>query len=191
MANSNAPRGLIPYKMSVAAAFNGAANIYYLASGSLYVGDPVIPTGTSDANGIPGVTLATAGAGNYLLGSMISIVAGGQPVIPVLQNDPVYATGPQYILVADDPNTIFEVQDNGTIGADGSMANVDLVSGSGSTVTGYSGWQLNAATPAGTGNTLQMRLLRPLPQEDNDVTTANAKWLTRINLHSLTNLTGV
>ena len=68
--------------------------------------------------------------------------------------------------------------------------NVNLVSGTGSTITGISGWQLNSSTLATTA-TLQMKVIRGLEQADNNVTLANAKWLCRINLSALTNPTGV
>ena len=79
--------------------------------------------------------------------------------------------------------------ENANMGAQAPNRNVNLVSGSGSTVTGYSGWQLNSSTLA-TTNTLQMRVVRMLQEADN-VAGTNAKWLCRINLNALLSATGV
>jgi hypothetical protein len=64
--------------------------------------------------------------------------------------------------------------------------NANLVAGGGgSTVTGYSSYQLAASTVA-TTNTLDLKIVRPLVQPDNTIGTAantnmNAKWLVKLN----------
>jgi hypothetical protein len=107
------------------------------------------------------------------------------------------ASTQSYVLVADDPDLLFEVQEdsvggNLVMGAGG--RNADLVSGTGNAATGYSGWMLDSST-INTTNTLQMRIMRPVERPDNDLATSptatNAKWLVSINLHSVRNLTGV
>ncbi len=195
MANANVPRGLIPYRRTTGEPYNGAANIYYVPSSvasNIFIGDPLTYlTSAADANGIPSVTLATAGSSNNILGACVGIVSGGDPVIPITRDLPIYhpASTAGYILVADDFDLLYEVQENGNMGAQAPNRNVNLVSGTGSTVTGYSGWQLNSSTLA-TTNTLQMRVIRMLQQADN-VAGTNAKWLCRINLNALTSTTGV
>lgn len=196
MANANVPRGLIPARYFSGGVWNGGANIYYIPSGyssNVFIGDPVVMLHTqNDANGIPGVNLASAGAANVVLGSVIGIVNGGNPPITVLQNLPIYHAGStaQYILVADDPNLMFEIQDDGT----GSTlnqwpgGNTNLVSGAGSTVTGYSGWQMSGTVTFTGDATKQLKVLRLLDQADNaQPPTANAKWLVKINQHQLAN----
>lgn len=206
MANANTPRGLIPYRRTSGEPYNGSANIYYVPASygtAIYVGDPVqIVTASADGQGIPAVRVITAGNGadsgiaTYgLIGSMVGIVSGGEPIIGITQASPVYhpASTAGYILVADDPDLMFMVQENGNMGtgAVGSVAgpgkNVDLVSGAGSTTTGYSGWVLGSSSLS--TSALQMRVLRMLQQADNALGT-NAKWLCRINLNQLTNTTG-
>lgn len=199
MANRNMPRGIIPVQRLDGSPYNGAANVYYVPSNyatALYLGLPLIATGASDANGIPVAQIATAGAGNYTIGPMVGIVSGGEPVVGVQRDSLVYhpASTAQYILVADDPDLIFEAQED-SVGGSIAMAtagtkNVDLVAGAGSTITGYSGWMLDSNTVA-TGNTLQMRLLRGVHRTDNEMASAYARWLCKINLHSLRNTTGV
>lgn len=199
MANPNTPRGLIPYKYASGAPYNGSANIYALASDyatALYQGDPLIPTGASDANGIPYVQIATAGGGAYALGSFVSIVNGGNPVIPVTQGLPIYhpASTGQYILVADDPNLLYWIQEDSVGGAvamaTAGMKNADLIAGAGSTATGQSGWMLDSST-VNTTPTLQLRLMGGLQEADNVMGSAYAKWLVRLNLSSITRATGV
>lgn len=199
MANANNPRGLVPYRRYDGSVWNGSANIYYVASGTatnIFPGDPLIPSGTSDANGIPGVILATGGDSNYTLGPMVGIVNGGQPIITVLQNSPVYhpASTGQYILVADDPNLLFWAQEDsvgGSMSPNDSMSGVNLVSGTGNTYYGTSGWMLDSST-VGTANK-QCRLMRPLNEVDNvsDGTDSYTKWLVKINLHSVLNPAGI
>lgn len=196
MANANVARGLIPYRRTTGEPFNGATNVYYVPSSvatNIFIGDPVTYlTNSADSSGIPGITLATAGSSNNILGAMVGIVSGGEPIIPVTRDLPIYhqASTAGYILVADDPDTLFEVQENGAMVQGAPGRNVNLVSGTGSTVTGYSGWMLNSSTLA-TTNTLQMKIIRGLEQPDNTIGSTNAKWLCRINLNALTSTTGV
>lgn len=196
MANANAPRGLIPYARSSGEPYNGAVNVYYVPVGNataLYVGDPVVGiTNSSDGLGVPSVGIAAAGGGTYILGAMMGIANNaGQATIPLLQSSPVYLPAGQaaYIYVADDPDLLYWVQENGAMVSGAGGRNVDLVAGSGNNTTGYSGWQLNSSTLAVT-NTLQMRVRQLLQEADNAIGT-NAKWLCRINLNAVTNTTGV
>lgn len=199
MANANTPRGLVPYKYTSGAPYNGAANIYYVPSDyatALYLGQPLIATGASDANGIPVVQTATAGNSNYIIGPMVGIVDGGNPVIAVTQGLPVYhpASTAQYILVADDPNLLFWAQEDSDGGAitvaTAGTKNINLIAGAGSTATGWSGWMLDSST-INTTAALQMRIVGGLQEADNTMGIAYAKWLVRPNLSSYTNTTGI
>lgn len=209
MANLSTPRGLVPYRRASGEPYNSAGNTYWVPSTyatALYIGDPVqIVSGSSDGQGIPSIQLVTAGNGTDtgiatygLIGSIMGRVPGGEPQVPVLQNNPVYipgsSAGGTYVLVCDDPDALYLVQENGNMagaGTPGSVTgpgkNVDLVSGTGSNVTSYSGWQLGSSSLS--TSALQMRVLRMLEQADNALGT-NAKWLCRINLNQLTNTTG-
>jgi hypothetical protein len=201
MANVNLPRGLVPVRYLSGAPYNGAANIYHVPSSyatALFRGDPVIQvTNSADANGIPVVNRATAAGGAFITGVMVGVVSAGDPVITRTADQPTYrlASTSAYILVADDPDLLFEIQEdsvggNMAIGASG--RNVDLVAGTGSTVTGFSGFMADSST-LNTTNTLQLRVRRPAERADNSPLAADslAKWLVSINLHSLRNLTGI
>ncbi len=199
MANADAPRGAIPVRHRNGAPYNGSGNVYYVPAAygtALFVGDPVIVvTDSSDANGVPTVARATAAGGNYITGFVQSLAFHGDPPVPVLRDSGRYhpASTEGYVLVCDDPDVLFEMQEDGVGGAMGAGAagrNADLIIGAGSTVTGWSGAELDSSTLAVT-NTLQMRIIAPAERSDNDVTLTNAKWLCQVNLHSQRNLTGV
>jgi hypothetical protein len=209
MANILAPQGLIPYRRASGEPFNGSGNTYWIPATyatALFIGDPVqIVAGSSDGQGIPSIQLVTPGNGTDsgiatygLIGAIMGRVPAGEPNVPVLQNNQVYVPGSNpggaYVTVCDDPDALYVVQENGNMAGSGPAGsylgpgkNVDLASGSGSTVTGFSGWTLNSSSLS--TNALQMRVLRLLEKADNALGT-NAKWLCRINLNQLTNATG-
>ena len=204
MANVNAPRGLIPYRHYDGSVWNGSANIYYASASNannFFIGDPVglIPS-QNDGNGIPAVTVYTASTQlPALIGSVVGIVSGGQPIITVTRDLVIYRTASvaQYILVCDDPTVMFMIQDNGVSGLSpltwaGKTAAL-ISSASGSTITGYSGWNLSGASVGITGSA-DLKIMRPLDQADNAVgvtvsTTLYGKWLVKINNHMYANAT--
>lgn len=200
MANTNVPWGLTPVRYRSGAMYTGAANIYHVPSTfgtALFLGDPVIGvTNTADANGIPNITIAS-GAGAILLGSIVGFVSAGEPNVPRTRDNAVYrlASTEAYVLVADDPDLLFEAQED-SVGGNMAIAaggrNVDLISGTGNTNSGRSGWMLDSSTMANT-NSLTMRIYRPVERVDNDLatTSTNAKWLVSINLHALRTTTGL
>lgn len=202
MANPNSPWGFTPVRHRNGAPYNGAFDVFHVPatdSTALFLGDPVSHvTDASDANGCPTAIIATAAGGAYCTGVVVGVLSGGYGLAPRTvrtADKPVYrvASTLAYIAVATDPDLLFECQEDGvggvmTIGAAG--RNADMIAGTGSTVTGRSGWMLDSSTQQ-TTNTLQLRILRPVQRDNNDVTIASGKWLVSINLHSQRNLTGV
>lgn len=192
MANSNAPTGFRPVKYRSGAPYNGAVNVYYVPASdgtALYIGDPVIIAGGGDANGVQTATRATAGSAGRITGVVTgfvpspALVGGGYKYRP--------ASTAAYILVADDPDLVFECQEDavgGALAAADIGLNADMASGSGSAVTGLSGFQLDTSTKA-TGATLQWRIVGFVQREDNAIG-ANAKVLVRINLPTETGAAG-
>ena len=183
MANADTPFGLRPVRYVSGAPYNGAANLYSTAAGdadAIYIGDPVILSGTSQTiNGRIYADVDQAATGAVVQG----VVVG---VIPVTQDSTIYraASTQRLLLVADDPNLLFEIQEvsGGTaLTAAAIGLNVDFVVAAGSTTTGYSGVELNNATEA-TTNTLDLKLVGFVNREANDVG-EHAKWLVRINRH--------
>ena len=200
MANANTPRGIIPYAYMSGAPYNGAVRTYAVPSNNataLYIGDPVnLIANSSDGNGIGNVVIATAGSTHQILGSFMGIANNaGQKTITLLQSQTPYLAASQaaYVMVSDDPFLLYWAQEDSDGGAMVSGApggNINLVAGTGSTFTNYSGWQLDSSTlsQAGTDSTLQMRVIEALQEVDNAIGTTgspaigiHAKWLVKIN----------
>jgi len=195
MANANTPYGLQPVSYRSGAPYNGAARVYYVPVGNntaLFFGDPVNLVGNSaDANGVPAVQIASAGSGHQVLGAFMGIANNaGELVIPVLQNQTPYlpASTAAYVYVTDDPTLLYKIQEDSSggsmvVGAAGGNAN--LASGSGSTYTSFSGWQLHSSSLSQSGSdpTLQLRIIQALQEVDNSVGsgTLNGKWLVEVN----------
>lgn len=189
MANVDAAAGLVPVRYASGAPYNGACNRYFVPASDgtdLFVGDPVIIAGGADADGVPTVTRATAGSAGRITGVVVGIVNDAN-------NEVRYraASTACYVLVADDPNLLFEIQDDsvgGNLAAADIGLNADLVSGTGSTVTGLSGFELDTSTKATTA-TLQLRIEGLVQRPDVEVG-ANTKVLVRINLPTQTGAAG-
>ena len=188
MANSNTPKGFVPlYNRGTSLIPTARFRIPSSDSTAVYIGDPVILAGTSDAKGVPDVTRATAGATNNIEGVVTSVEA-------VTNDSPVYrvASTERYVYVSNHPDTIYSIQgDASATPATGDVgANADLTFATvGETVYGNSGTQLST-TSIGTGATKQLRIVGFVQGAENEVG-AYAKYLVAINLHSSRNLTGI
>lgn len=187
MANADTPFGLKPVRHQSGAPYNGAANVYSTATGdgtAIYVGDPVILSGTSQTiNGVVYLDVDQAATGDVIMG----VVVG---VLPETADSLIYraASTQRRLLVADDPDLIFEIQEvsGGTaLTANDAGLNANFVVAAGSTTTGKSGVELNNATEA-TTNTLDLKIVGLVPREDNEIG-EHAKWLVRINRHQYGN----
>ncbi len=191
MANVSRPAGLSPVMYLNGAPWNQQANTYCIPStdtNAYAIGDPMVIAGSADAAGIPTVILATAGVGNQVLGALVSGAGapayGQTPGVP--QESPIVIpatkTRAYYVMIADDPNIIYEAQEDGvggTIAAASVGLNIDLISG---TNNGFvSGWLLDSSTVAA-GATVQCKLLRAAPRVDNALGTS-CKWWVIINAH--------
>lgn len=190
MANSDIAFGLKPVRYASGAPYNGAANRYYVPSSdgtALFIGDPVIIAGSADSDGVASVTRATAGSGAYILGVVVGVEAETNDSLTYRA-----ASTERYVFVADDPNLIFEIQedaDGGALAATDVGLNADIIIAAGSTTTGLSGVELDSSTAA-TTNTLQLRIEGFAQRADNEIG-ANAKMECSINLHQRRNTTGV
>lgn len=192
MANANTPMGLAPKEYLDGSPWNGAAHLYCIlsADGNAYaIGDPVTLAGSGDDNGIANVTLATAGTGNPVTGVIVSaggLKNGGFMADPTDLNTtviPATKTKNYYVMVCDDPNVLFEVQED-SVGNNVAKTdlgnNFNLASG---TNSGYlSGWLLDSSSAANTA-TLQLKLVRLAQRSDNAIG-QYGKWLVKINNHT-------
>jgi hypothetical protein len=181
MANPDNKNGLTPVAYLNGAPYNGQANEYDVLVGDsalVMIGDPVKYGTGASLTGRPVATLAAAG--DVLLGVCVGVV-------PSDRDSTIYreASTATTILVADDPQIIFEIQEDST-GGDIALAsiglNVTLITLAGSTFTGLSGWELDSSTVA-TTNTLDCQLLRGVDRADNTLVSDNARWLVKLNNH--------
>jgi hypothetical protein len=203
LANNNAPFGLRPINDN-GTPFSGQGRLVRFPTGiaaNVFLGDPLVYTGGGDAYGVPDVGLASAGATNVVAGSFIGLTNGpqaaGSAAFTVTRDLPVYVQSGvlAYGLVADDPNQLWAIQEDGIGGAiaagTGPGANGNLISGSGSTATGYSGWLLDSSTVSSSANpTYQLRIMGLLRGVQNAVGNY-AVWVVRLNLPQIWGLGGV
>jgi hypothetical protein len=210
MANSNRASGFTPVQYLNGAPWNGQTRLYSIIATyatALYVGDPVVSSGTADAGGIAGINIG-AGTG-ALRGVITALYDSGRTTAPVggvsvgnignpnISYRPASHANVWYASVVDDPNVLFSIQEeSGTTQLAATEVGLNQISVSG-TGNGYvSGWQLACTTTgtANTTNTLQLRLmgLAQAPAGTN-VFGAYAKWLVKINVHELASIgvTGV
>jgi hypothetical protein len=128
----------------------------------LFIGDPVVKTGTSDADGYSEVNAAANG------GSITGVVVGFEDVASMLLGYGAASTT-RAVLVADDPELLFEVQEDavgGTLALAVGRPERDLIAAAGSTSTRTSGWMLDTSTKA-TGATLQCKIVEFQHRADN------------------------
>lgn len=195
MANTDIPFGLKPVGYFNGAPWDGKFNIYYVPSTdatAIFRGDLVTMSGTGSADGMwPGVQQTAAGD------TTIVGVAIGFGTSPNLMADPTNlartyrpASTAMYVAVVDDPNVVFEVQedsDGGAIAVTAIGNNANVVVGTGSTTTGTSAMELDSSDVNTV--TANLRILRLANRPDNALGT-NAKWLVLINEHIYRTTTG-
>lgn len=176
MANVNAPNGFRPLGRSDGAPLGGNLHTYRIASAyntNIFLGDTV--------KFLTSGVIALAAAGDQMRGVFMGckyLDAAG-----VLQaskywpaNTALFNGSAQnsFALVIDDPNMEFEVQMNAAM-ANGQAdigANYQLSAGTGSTLSGLSGQQLNYASL--TTGADQWRVVRYLERIDNDISVSQA-----------------
>lgn len=185
MANPDTPRGLKPVGYVGGAPYTGAATLYSVAAGDgtrIGIGDPVTTAavGTGQTiNGVTSIDVIRAASGDVITGVVVGVV-------PVTSTSTPYraASTQRQLLVADDPNLVFEIQEasGGTaLTANDIGLNADFVVADCSTTTGYSNVELNNGTEAGT-NTLDLKIVGFVNAPNNAIG-EHAKWLVRINRH--------
>lgn len=203
MANTSKPSGLKPVSTLSGAPYTGQARMYYVPVGNataLYVGDPVTRlTADADTNGVPSVSIGVAGSavcgvivGILPVSAGVSLVGSPSPDLTVRR---LAASTAGYVLVADDPNLVFEVEEGTTAGAAGTALtaaavgnNANFIIIAGATTVSDSGTLLNNATEDTTA-TLNLKLLGLAQREDNAFG-SRAKWLVKINNHQYGSHTG-
>lgn len=186
MPNSDTIYGLRPVRHLTGCDFK--ANRYFIPATdgtAVFIGDAVKLAGSADTDGVP--TVAQAAAGDTIVG----VVVGFEVDPDNLTRKHRAASTARYALVVDDPQVIFEIQEDsvgGALAAEDIGNNADIVVGTGNSATGLSGMELDSSTKVTT--TAQLRILRVVPRENNAIG-ANAKIEVLINEHQFKATTGV
>ena len=192
MANTDSPQGLVP----IASRKAYTTRKVYAQSGyatDIFVGDAVIRATTATAN----TSEITTATGSYGIGSLEEVIrasVGDTNVIlgVIVSIDPAYGVANNYgiastdrvITICDDPQALYEIQADGTLGAASAGLNAVLIdTHTGSTVFGTSGTELDTTSdvPAADASN-QLIIVRAVDRADNDTTLANSKWIVRVIL---------
>lgn len=200
MANADTPMGLIPIRHRNGAAYNGAVNHYYIPAGyatALFIGDPVVKTGTANTAGVEGtngsmfaagtlpeINKATAGDGNALTGVIVGFHATKTNLSTT--NSPASTEG--VALVCDDPDVEFEIQEDdagSALAATVVGLNANLIfTHAGSTTTGRSGVELDGVGDPPAADASNQLTIQRLANRQKNAIGANAKWVVKINNHT-------
>jgi len=192
MANPSVFGGLRPVRFLSGAPYNAAGGLRgraFDATFALAVGDPVEAAGDSDADGTPHFKRAVAA------GPIDGVIAGflatpGQKLNVHLRDGPrtiaATATASEggLVLVATDPDLVFEIMEDavgGALTSTASFLHADLALAAPDSVNGISKVQLDSSTAgADTTGTKAVKILALVTAPDNAFG-ANAKWEVTIN----------
>jgi hypothetical protein len=197
MGNANKPTGLSPVKYLSGANWNGKTRVFWLDSTSvnaMYVGDPVTLVAGLDA-AYAHQTIDRATAGSVMTGVALGFGAAGDgaqrtgpfvdPANLTLTFAPAAKTQGYFVAVVDDPNVIYEVQEDGVGGVmtlAAASKNANFIYAAPAAGATFSGVMLDSSTAAVTA-TLNLKILG-LKQSPDNALGANAKWWVKINNHS-------
>lgn len=200
MANADTPNGLKPVRYLDGSPYNGAHNLYLKVVGygtAMFIGDIVTHAGSAgtaglrvdgiDVEGMPTVNLYAVGD------NMMGVIVGFYPKPTALETNHSPASTAQIVMVADDPNLIFEIQedsDSVSLAAVDVGRNVDVVAAlAGNTTTGTSAIELDSSVTSVT-TTAGFRLMRLVPRPNNAIGT-NARWEVKPVEHMSLSATGI
>ncbi len=192
MANTSRISGFKPVKHLNGAPYTGQANLYYVASAAdeILAGDVIKLGSSSDANGIPSADLC--GASDVPIGICVGVInpkldpAGkmstGSMTLDLPAVTQIAASGAGYILVADSPDLVMQVEaSNGTPAVTDVGLNASHANGARTSSTHTSPAYLDFGTEA-TASTLNFQILGFVQRPDNEVG-ASAKLHVRFNVH--------
>lgn len=182
MANPDKPMGLTPVRYRGGHQYCGAVNKYYCHADegtAIYVGSLVkLLAAKSDADGVMSVT------GNITTGDpVIGVVTA---VEPVTHDSLLYrvASTERYVLVADDPDLYFTIQDDAsavlTVANVGNVADLASIT-SGSTTSGRSSMEISATSATNSGDGSEDVVILGLFTSPDNTAGNNANWLVRLN----------
>jgi len=196
MANVDRMNGFTPVRHLNGTPWNGKATMYYIDvtnTPAIFKGDAVVSAGSADATG-KYASINQAAAGENIRGVVIGF--SDQPYLAAdtsnLYRNYCPALTEMYALVVDDPDVIFEIQEDNAVNdlaitEIGLSANITV--GTGDTSTGKSGMELDSSD-TGTDTTGQLKILGVSNKEDNALGTY-CKWDVLILEHELRSTTDV
>jgi len=190
MANVNRINGFRPVGTLLGGPWTAQCRKMYHAAGSglnLNVGDIVALSGESDADGVPGVVIATASVNEYDVpdsqATPCGVVVGICPAIDNLVYSYMPGAVAGYVMVCTDPYLIMEVQADGAVAAAAVGTNANLVQTiAQSSCLGTSGQELDASV-AGTTSTMIFQIIGIAQRPDNTINSAYNKVLVTFNVH--------
>lgn len=203
MANVDKRAGFICCDNLGSASYTGRGRTYYIPSTdtSVYaVGDMVVMAAGGDANGIPQIAQGATSSGGAYLG----VISG---ILPVFENNPslqgttlaletevipATKTRAYYVIVDDDPNSMFMIQDDGlaalTAAACNKLANFTYAAPTGTQQVSQS----VMSTTVGTNAANFSLHIMGLAQRPDNIIGVYGWWVVKINNHQLANgATGV
>lgn len=192
MANVSRINGFKVIKHNNGAPYNGQSNLYYVASAAdeILVGDVAKLASSGDTTGVPGADLC--GASDVPVGIVVGIVnakldpsgklSNGSITLDLPGQAQIAAGGSGYILVADAPDILMEVEtSNGTLATTDVGLNISHANGARTATTYTSPAYIDAGTEA-TTSTLNFNLRGFVQRPDNEVG-ASAKVIVGFNVH--------
>jgi hypothetical protein len=198
------PFGLQVYRGGGVYSFNSQGTLYSVptsdTTNAYYMNDAVKAAASGDTNGIPNVTLC-AGT-DAIRGSIqgilqpgfvpVAALAGSGNILPSTNYVPAAKANPYYLIVDDDPTTIYVIQDDGLTTANLVAAscnkNASLTITAGATTVSKSATVILSSSMATTAglNIKLLGLVQGTFGGVNNAFGAYAKWQARINLSELT-----
>jgi hypothetical protein len=193
MANVDKARGLQPVKYLNGSPWNGKVTMYYSAgTTAIYKGTPVMHSGSASADGTtPGCAIIASGKGQ-----MVGVAVGFSNTryigtdVTNLNRAYAPASTAMYVAVIDDPNVLFEIQEDNGGSAYIEVADVGqffpiATHSAGSTTTGYSTAELDSDGNTATAASAAVQLVGLVDRVDNEMgsSAAYAKWLVRPVIH--------
>jgi hypothetical protein len=192
MANTSRINGFTVVGSMHGAAATGQVNLYYIASAAdeVLVGDVVKLSGSGDTAGRPGADLC--GATDVPIGIVVGILnpkldpgglmSTGSISLDLPAMTQIAASGAGYVLVADSPDVVLEVEaSNGTPAATDIGLNASHANGTRDATTRTSPAYLDFGTEA-TTSTLNFQVLGFVQRVNNEVG-ASARLRVRFNRH--------
>jgi len=184
MANADWAHGLLPVNNITGPVTGRITRYFHHASDgtAIYIGSLVKKDGTNNSDGIDTMAVtANVSTGNDVIGVVVGIIPATEASTPYLA-----ASTAGYVLVNDDPNQIYRVQDDAastpTAANIGNSADLTGFT-SGSTVTGYSATEISVAAMTASGDGSEDVLIVGIYRAPDNSIGNNTEWLVKLNNH--------